>query len=133
MPGLGLSVIKYRQRSELVRRYASLRTRGTCEGCGSPAPFVDDHGNGFLEVHHIFRLANDGIDEPGNVAAVCPNCHRRAHYSADRLAFQATLAAKVRALEQEAPAAIGLGTVSQRRPRFTTSTAQPAPSAMQGV
>lgn len=110
VPRLGLTVIEYRQRSELVRRYALLRARGMCEACGAPPPFVDDHGNGFLEVHHIFRLADDGVDEPGNVAAVCPNCHRRAHYSADRVAFQASLAAKVYTLEQEAPAAIVLGT-----------------------
>ncbi|MGZ5994889.1 MAG: hypothetical protein ACXWN0_04210 [Isosphaeraceae bacterium] len=40
------------------------------------------------------------MDAPENVAAVCPNCHRRAHYSADRLAFQANLVAAVRAIER---------------------------------
>jgi 5-methylcytosine-specific restriction protein A len=66
-------------------------------------PFVDDAGNGFLEVHHIYRLADEGDDAPENVAAVCPNCHRRAHYSTDRLAFQARLAAAVQAVEQASP------------------------------
>ena len=60
---------------------------------------MDDTGKGFLEVHHIFRLADDGVDAPENVAAVCPNCHKRAYYSADRLAFQAKLIEKIRALE----------------------------------
>lgn len=95
-----LAIAQYRQRSGLVKRYALLRAGGKCEACGSAPPFVDDAGNGFLEVHHICRLADEGIDAPENVAAVCPNCHRRAHYSADRLAFQARLAAAVRAIEQ---------------------------------
>ncbi|MFC1652495.1 HNH endonuclease [Planctomycetota bacterium] len=38
----------------------------------------------FLEVHHLFRLADDGPDIPDNVAAICPNCHRELHYGADR-------------------------------------------------
>lgn len=130
-PQSGLTVIQYRQRSELVRRYALLRARSRCEGCDSPPPFVDDRGNGFLEVHHIFRLADDGNDEPENVAALCPNCHRRAHYSADRLAFQATLVAKVRALEQEMLAAKGPGTVLQRPRLAPASTFHPAPVATQ--
>lgn len=69
-PPCKLSVIQYRQRCGLVKRYALLRARGKCEACGSPAPFVDDTGKGFLEVHHIFRLADDGVDAPENVAAV---------------------------------------------------------------
>jgi len=95
-----LTIAQYRQRSDLVKRYALLRSGGKCEACGSEPPFVDDAGNGFLEVHHINRLADEGIDAPENVAAVCPNCHRRAHYSADRLAFQASLIAAVQASER---------------------------------
>ena len=98
-----LTVANYRQRSGLVRRYALLRAAGRCEACGGVPPFVDDAGNGFLEVHHIYRLADEGDDAPENVAAVCPNCHRRAHYSADRLAFQARLAAAVQAVEKALP------------------------------
>ncbi len=94
------TIAQYRLRSSLVKRYALVRAGGKCEGCGSQAPFVDDSGNGFLEVHHINRLADEGDDAPENVAAVCPNCHRRAHYSEDRLAFQARLAAAVSSIEK---------------------------------
>ena len=34
-------------------------------------------------VELVTRSADDGPDEPGSVAALCPNCHRRAHYAAD--------------------------------------------------
>lgn len=99
-----LSVAQYRQRSGLVRRYALLRANGKCEARGNPPPFLDDDGNGFLEVHHISRLADESIDEPGNVIALCPNCHHRAHHSADRHAFRATLARMVSAIEHGLPA-----------------------------
>ena len=86
-----ISIAQYRVRSEAVRTYGLLRANGICEGCNTPAPFLDEGGFGFLEVHHIHRLADDGIDEPKNIVALCPNCHRRAHYSADKLAFRKLL------------------------------------------
>jgi 5-methylcytosine-specific restriction protein A len=52
--------------------------------CNNGAPFIDANGLPFLEVHHIFRLADDGPDLPQNVAAICPNCHREAHYGERR-------------------------------------------------
>ena len=38
----------------------------------------------FLEVHHVKRLAKGGADVPSNTVALCPNCHRAAHYGAQR-------------------------------------------------
>lgn len=99
-PEVRFSIAQYRQRCKLVKQYAMARAAGRCEACGNPPPFVNDAGNGFLEVHHILRLADDGLDALENVAAVCPNCHRRAHYSADRVAFQAKLLADICAIEQ---------------------------------
>ncbi|SAK92857.1 HNH endonuclease [Caballeronia pedi] len=58
-----------------------IRAGGRCEKCGNLAPFrrrVD--GSPFLEVHHIQRLADGGEDSIDNAEALCPNCHRRAHY-----------------------------------------------------
>ena len=34
----------------------------------------------FLEVHHIKWLSNGGEDSVENALALCPNCHRQAHY-----------------------------------------------------
>lgn len=51
----------------------------TQELCENPAPFEDKQGIPYLEVHHIVWLANDGPDTIDNVAALCPNCHRRMH------------------------------------------------------
>jgi 5-methylcytosine-specific restriction enzyme A len=70
-------------RSDLLRLYARKRAMGACELCGEKAPFSTPAGEPFLEVHHILRLADDGPDDPENVAALCPNCHRNAHYGKD--------------------------------------------------
>lgn len=83
-PSKRLTIQEYKERSRLVKTYALLRANGICELCEKPAPFVSEAGIPFLEVHHIFRLADDGPDQPENVAALCPNCHREAHFGKDK-------------------------------------------------
>ncbi len=57
------------------------RADGSCEKCKKPAPFKRaDSGMPYLEVHHQIRLADGGDDAIENAIAVCPNCHRKAHY-----------------------------------------------------
>jgi len=96
-----ITIIEYRARSAAVHRYALARAKGTCECCGSSAPFESDGGVPYLEVHHLLRLADDGPDAPGNVAAVCPNCHRALHLSKARAALASSLQAKIARLEED--------------------------------
>ena len=57
------------------------RAAGVCENCGNEAPFKRaSDGTPYLEVHHRIPLADDGDDTVGNAVALCPNCHRKAHY-----------------------------------------------------
>jgi 5-methylcytosine-specific restriction enzyme A len=57
------------------------RANGICEYCKHEAPFKRLKDNTpYLEVHHIVPLANEGEDTVENALALCPNCHRRAHY-----------------------------------------------------
>ncbi|MHC5912256.1 MAG: HNH endonuclease [Nostoc sp.] len=57
------------------------RANGICEACRSPAPFIRaSDGTPYLEVHHKKLLAEGGDDTVDNAIAVCPNCHRKAHY-----------------------------------------------------
>ena len=53
---------------------------GRCEMCGAAAPFLRPGGSPYLEIHHVDRLADGGADIPDNAVALCPNCHREAHY-----------------------------------------------------
>ncbi len=57
------------------------RAAGRCEACRTEAPFRRARdGSPYLEVHHKVRLAEYGDDTEENAIAVCPNCHRKAHY-----------------------------------------------------
>ena len=67
-------------RSPAVQAWTLQQAKGKCELCVEPAPFVRPDRRPYLEVHHVQRLAEGGEDVPDNTVALCPNCHRRAHY-----------------------------------------------------
>lgn len=59
-----------------------VRAGAVCEQCTKPAPFMRrSDGSPYLEVHHRIPLAVGGQDSVANAIAVCPNCHRAAHYA----------------------------------------------------
>ncbi|HGS4683979.1 TPA: HNH endonuclease [Vibrio parahaemolyticus] len=54
---------------------------GVCERCKMKAPFFRaKDGTPYLEVHHIERLSEGGVDILENTVALCPNCHRELHF-----------------------------------------------------
>jgi 5-methylcytosine-specific restriction endonuclease McrA len=92
------------QRQEFVRslvivELALRRANGRCEmpNCASDL-FRTTAGEPYLEVHHIVPLSEQGEDVIGNVAALCPRCHRAQHYSAEREALRTQLQVAIRAL-----------------------------------
>jgi 5-methylcytosine-specific restriction protein A len=64
---------------KIVSEYAKRKANGICQLCNMPAPFKNRDGDPFLEIHHIVPLAEGGQDTIDNVAALCPNCHRKMH------------------------------------------------------
>ena len=66
-------------RDAKVRTAVLVRAKGRCEreGCGQQRSYV-----GFLDVHHILGVGVS--DRPWTCVALCPNCHREAHFSPDR-------------------------------------------------
>ena len=72
-----------RQRSLQIKQYVLLRAGGCCELTGKKAPFEKPNGEPFLEVHHIKKLSDGGIDHPVNCAAISPNVHREIHFGAN--------------------------------------------------
>ena len=56
---IGAKRINVARRAEAIRRYALARAQGSCESCKAAAPFKSKAGP-FLEVHHVFRLADGG-------------------------------------------------------------------------
>lgn len=95
-----LSLRTYRLRNAQLKDYAKWRSDGKCEYCVKPAPFLSSKKEPFLEVHHIIRLIDDGVDSPPNVIALCPNCHRRAHYGIDRNDFRKNLSTRAGEIER---------------------------------
>jgi 5-methylcytosine-specific restriction enzyme A len=90
-------------RNPHVKAWVLAAAHGACEGCDAPAPFQDTDGFPFLEVHHVLPLARGGSDRVSNAVALCPNCHRRCHFSTDRGAFTSTLYEKISRLCVEQP------------------------------
>jgi len=79
-------------RTEVLRRSA-----GKCEECGELG-FLKKDGSRYLETHHVISLSEQGHDKPQNVIALCPNDHRRAHFSKDWLALQERFLKKLKRL-----------------------------------
>lgn len=75
------------QRNPDVVAQALSDAKGKCARCHKPAPFVRKDGTPFLEVHHIIPLVDGGLDNLENVVAICPNCHREAHFGVDPVRF----------------------------------------------
>lgn len=89
------------QRSAVVREFALRMADGICQGCNEEAPFVDRSGRPFLEVHHLTRRSDGGPDDPENVIAICPNCHRRVHEGRDGPEFNQDLKRVAEARNEE--------------------------------
>ena len=87
-------------RDSQVQAWVQEQSKGACEACESPAPFTKSNGFPFLEIHHLKRLADGGPDVISNAVAVCPNCHRRLHYSTDKEAFMEHVYKRVKRLER---------------------------------
>jgi 5-methylcytosine-specific restriction endonuclease McrA len=70
----------YRRNPDVVEKVLR-RAKGKCELCGAVAPFKrDSNETPYLEVHHKIPLSENGHDAVENAIALCPNCHRHAHY-----------------------------------------------------
>ncbi|WP_347927779.1 HNH endonuclease [Pseudomonas helvetica] len=88
-------------RSPRIKAWILDNAKGICEGCDQPGPFVQTDGTRFLEVHHVKHLANRGSDRRSNAVALCPNCHKRCHHSAEKDDFTSMLYDKVNRLKRE--------------------------------
>lgn len=61
------------------------RANGNCELCKTKAPFTKaSDGSPYLEVHHWTPLAEAVEDTVKNAAALCPNCHKEAHFGMNK-------------------------------------------------
>jgi hypothetical protein len=80
-----------------VRAAVLRRACGCCEYCGEEG-FLKPDGTRYLETHQVIALASDGADKLTNVIALCPNDHRKAHFSHDRDIIEHKMQLKLQAL-----------------------------------
>jgi 5-methylcytosine-specific restriction endonuclease McrA len=83
------------KRDPSVRAAALRRANGRCEYCGEDG-FKMPNGGVYLETHHVVPLCEGGADNVRNVAALCPNDHKRAHFSIDRGTMRKELIERIR-------------------------------------
>ncbi|MEB7642755.1 HNH endonuclease [Acinetobacter pittii] len=93
------SIIYYRDAA--VRAYILLNANGVCELCDKEAPFRDESGNPYLEVHHVLPLSCNGSDTITNTVALCPNCHKSIHFSNEKIKLYENLFKKNQRLIRE--------------------------------
>lgn len=58
--------------------------------------FLTEAGERYLETHHVVGVSERGPDSSGNIVAVCPLCHRKAHYAADRIQIERKMLEAIR-------------------------------------
>ncbi len=66
-------------RNPKIAKKVKKHSNGICELCSKSAPFKDRNGRPYLEAHHIIWISRGGNDTEENLAALCPNCHRKTH------------------------------------------------------
>lgn len=77
-----ITSVAYRRNPDVIAEvlFIADRAGGTCQRC-KKLPFKRVGTDvTYLEVHHKIRLADGGDDTLENAIALCPNCHREAHY-----------------------------------------------------
>ena len=94
------TVTQYKRDPE-VKGWVLRNSKGQCENCDSPAPFLNVDNEPFLEVHHVKKLADKGSDTIENAIALCPNCHREFHYSKNKSELVQKIYKKVFRLKHE--------------------------------
>lgn len=63
------------KRKAILVAYVKERDNYTCRACGFT--FRKKDGEFYVEVAHIKPLSEGGPDDPENMVALCPNCHKK--------------------------------------------------------
>ena len=88
------------KRDPEVIAWVKQRANRLCELCEKEAPFLDRNNQPFLEVHHVFPLADNGPDTIDNAVGLCPNCHRECHHGTDVEVLREYLSEKLKKLNR---------------------------------
>lgn len=79
---INISATRFIRNPDVIAQILS-DSKGKCECCNK-TPFYKENDEPYLEVHHIIPLSQNGEDSCQNTVALCPNCHKRAHFGKDK-------------------------------------------------
>jgi 5-methylcytosine-specific restriction endonuclease McrA len=77
-------------RNAKVRATVLKFAAGRCECCREIG-LLTESGEHYLETHHVVGVGERGPDAEANIVALCPLCHRKAHFSADKIGIEMRL------------------------------------------
>lgn len=83
------------RRDPKVRAEVLKIAKGHCECCGVEG-FVMQNGDQYLETHHVVGVSERGPDSVDNIVAICPMCHRKAHFAADHIEIELKMLEAIR-------------------------------------
>jgi hypothetical protein len=79
-------------RNNKLREQAFKNSNYTCENCGKRETFISKDGTMYFEAHHIipFNITthlhfDSSLDCLENISCLCAECHRKIHYSKDKV------------------------------------------------
>lgn len=78
---------KKRKQIAIIKSFYTKRKVEKCDCCGKET-FKLNNGNFYLEYHHLVPLSKEGTDHVLNIFGICPMCHRKFHFSEDKLRKQ---------------------------------------------
>lgn len=67
------------ERNSYLSRLVKEQRGYKCQICGTTITKVV--GGFYAEAHHLDELSDGGLDFSKNIVVVCPNCHKRCHFS----------------------------------------------------
>lgn len=82
-PKISISTVELhkRSRNSKLKEYVLQEFDGSCSNCGKDKTFISKAKESqYFEVHHIQEFNGEWNDTLENMAPLCPQCHKEAHF-----------------------------------------------------
>lgn len=72
------------ERNPEIKEYLISKNGPICEYCGWQSDIADQNDQYYIEIHHLLPISQKGSDSIWNALLLCPNCHRKFHFSKNK-------------------------------------------------
>ena len=86
----GLYIKRDKRNVKKLRNHVMNSLDGRCENKLCNKKFFQKYNSEdlYFEAHHIIFLSNGGKDKIENMILLCPDCHRKAHFSKEKKSLE---------------------------------------------